>query len=106
MLLHAGRNGQRLLRPETAAEAIRPRSEGIDLVKTTYTRWAAGFTLSADGHYGPNPRTFGHSGWGGTFVLADPDRDFVIAYTMNRMSDLFDADPRRKGMIQAIYDNV
>jgi CubicO group peptidase (beta-lactamase class C family) len=91
---------------EVIAQATRPWSEGIDLVKGIYSRWGAGFMINADGLYGPNQETFYHTGWGGSFALADPVAGLAMAYTMNRMGDLFDSDPRRTGLVKAVYDTL
>ncbi|MDB5480876.1 MAG: Penicillin-binding protein beta-lactamase class [Caulobacteraceae bacterium] len=95
-----------LARREAIALATRPWSEGIDLVKGIYSRWGAGFMINADGLYGPHQETFYHTGWGGSFALADPVADLAMAYTMNRMGDLFDRDPRRTGLVKAVYASL
>jgi CubicO group peptidase (beta-lactamase class C family) len=40
---------------------------------------------------------------GGSFGFADPVADIAFAYTMNRMSDQFELDPRRRGLADAVY---
>jgi CubicO group peptidase (beta-lactamase class C family) len=96
-------NGKRLVRPEVIAVATRVRAEGMDQVKNVHVRWAAGFSVN-DGLYGPNPDTFFHAGMGGTFSLGDPVADISMSYTPNRLGDLFERDPRRRGLVTAVYN--
>jgi CubicO group peptidase (beta-lactamase class C family) len=103
LLLRPGPDGKMLVRKDTLAQAVRCRFEGIDIVKGSFTRWSAGFWLNPGNLYGPNLEAFGHSGWGGSFGFADPVADLAVAYTMNRMSDQFELDPRRRGLIDAVY---
>jgi CubicO group peptidase (beta-lactamase class C family) len=103
LLIHPRADGRRLVSPETLAQATACRFDGDDLVKGVYTRWSAGFWLNQNGLYGPNLESFGHSGWGGSFAFADPVAGLAVAYTMNRMSDQFELDPRRRGLIDAAY---
>ena len=103
LVLGHPRNGKRLARPEVIAEATRVRVEGIDQVKKVFARWAAGFAVN-EGLYGPNPDTFFHAGLGGTFSLGDPVADISISYTPNRLGELFERDPRRRGLVTAVYN--
>jgi CubicO group peptidase (beta-lactamase class C family) len=95
-------HGKVLASPEALAEATRVRAEGMDQVKSAPSRWSAGFSLN-DGLYGPNRDTFYHAGMGGTFSLGDPAADLTISYTPNRLGDLFEREPRRRGLVDAVY---
>lgn len=55
------------------------------------------------GSYGPNPRAFGHDGYGGSFGLADPEARLSIGYVMNRMGSQIADDPRKMALIDAVY---
>jgi CubicO group peptidase (beta-lactamase class C family) len=103
LLLPGRLDGKRLASPATLGLATRCRFAGTDVVKGVFTRWGAGYWLNPGELYGPNLEAFGHSGWGGSFGFADPVAGLAFAYTMNRMSDRFDADPRRKSLINAVY---
>jgi CubicO group peptidase (beta-lactamase class C family) len=103
LLLRPGVGGKRLTSAATVRLASQCRFAGTDLVKGIFQRWSAGYWLNPGEIYGPNLETFGHSGWGGSFGFADPVADLAFAYTMNRMSDRFDADPRRRALVNAIY---
>jgi len=93
----------RLLGDAALRAATRTRIEGVDLVMGTPARWGAGFLLNSDGLYGPGPNSFGHSGWGGSFAFADPDRGIAVSYTMNAMTEALQGDPRAAALIEAIY---
>jgi CubicO group peptidase (beta-lactamase class C family) len=103
LVLGHSKEGKRLGTPEVMAQARRVRIEGVDQVKNSQARWAAGFAVN-EGLYGPNPDTFYHAGWGGTFTLGDPVADLTLSYTPNRMGDLYEREPRRRGLINAVYE--
>ena len=80
-----------------------------DMVLGFEVRRSLGFILSTAGgryEWGPNPRTFGHSGAGGSLGFADPDAGIGFGYVMNQMSAGLGADPRWKPMIDAVYASV
>jgi CubicO group peptidase (beta-lactamase class C family) len=106
LLLRPRADGKALVAKNAVAQATRCRFKGIDSVKGTFTRWSAGFWLNPGKLYGPNLEAFGHSGWGGSFGFADPIAEVAVAYTMNRMSDQFERDPRRRGLIDAVYASL
>lgn len=93
----------RLLSPKTLAAATRESIRGVDEVLGVPARWAAGFLLNTDGLYGPSPAAFGHSGWGGSFVMVDPGRRASLAYAMNRMGTDLVGDPRAVALVDAAY---
>ena len=97
-------DGRRILSPETIAQASRERIAGDDLVLPYRMSWGAGFMRNASlGIYGPNPQSFGHSGWGGSCAFADPERGIAAAYVMNRQSSLLLGDPRAQRLVNAAY---
>ncbi len=80
-----------------------------DMVLGFLVRRSLGFILSTPGdryEWGPNPRTFGHSGAGGSIGFADPDAEIGFGYVMNQMSAGLGADPRWKPMIDAVYGSL
>jgi len=103
LVLGHRRNGAVLARAEAMAEARRVRAEGLDQVKSSPSRWSAGFSIN-EGLYGPNRDTFFHAGMGGTFSLGDPVADVTMSYTPNRLGDLFEREPRRRGLVTALYE--
>jgi CubicO group peptidase (beta-lactamase class C family) len=88
--------------------------EGVDRMRTALSTrqdlmlgsrtWAAGVVLNSQGGYGPNPSTFGHSGWGGSFGCADPDRAIGIGYVHNQMGPDVTGDVRGISLCNAIYE--
>jgi CubicO group peptidase (beta-lactamase class C family) len=97
----------RLLSASMLQEATRLRYQGPDAVFNMETAWAAGFRLIDEKAYGAraSKSTFGHGGWGGSLVFADPDAKLGFAYVTNRMLGFDDGiDPRRQRLIEAVYD--
>lgn len=95
-----------LLSAEGVARCAVEYSYGPDEVLRLVTRFGPGFMLSqADGpgRFGPNPRSFGHPGLGGSIGFADPDAGLGFGYVMNRAGPeiLVGARPRR--LIDAVY---
>ena len=102
-------DGAPLLSPDGVEQAARHRITADDLVLGFEVRRALGFILSTPGgryEWGPNPRTFGHSGAGGSLAFADPDRQIGFGYVMNQMSAGLGADPRWKPMLDALYASL
>jgi len=95
--------GSLLLGAEALNAATLPRIVGMDAVLPIPARWGAGFLLNNDGLYGPSAAAFGHSGWGGSFAMADPATGVGIAYVMNRMGTGIVGDPRDQAIIAAVY---
>ena len=97
-------HGQEVLAPGAPAEASRARICGDDLVLPFDLCWGAGFLRNERLNiYGPGPNSFGHSGWGGSCVFADPDRRLSAAYVMNKQSVHLIGDPRPVRLIEALY---
>ena len=80
---------------------------GPDLVLRVPTRFGPGFMLSqpeGSGRFGPNLRSFGHPGMGGSLGFADPDLELGFAYVMNRAGAGILIDERARRLIDATYD--
>lgn len=101
-------DGHRVLSRE-AAERVREGQGGCrDLVLGAgfahETEVGLGLWLSGpNGSYGPNPRAFGHDGFGGSCGLADPDAGVSLGYVMNRMGPHIADDPRKTALVEALY---
>ncbi len=100
----ASLNGERLMSDETFHALTQRRTSGPDRVLPFEIDFAAGVMQNSDGLYGPNPHSFGHSGWGGSAALADPDINLSCAYVMNRQSNHLQGDPRGQRLFAALYD--
>jgi CubicO group peptidase (beta-lactamase class C family) len=101
-------DGAHLLRPAALDRAIRTHSEGRDLMFGFRSHFGLGFMLDSV-HLGiaPGSRSFGHTGAGGGFAFADPERRLGFAYTPNRphlQSRLLVAPAR--ALVRAIYASL
>jgi CubicO group peptidase (beta-lactamase class C family) len=102
--LAAGSGGP--LSPEAVARCTEEYSYGHDEVLRLTTRFGPGFMLSqpADpGRFGPNPRSFGHPGLGGSIGFADPDARVGFGYVMNRAASDILVGSRPRRLIDALY---
>lgn len=71
------------------------------------TQAGLGLWLSGpNGSYGPNPRAYGHDGFGGSCGLADPDAGIAMGYVMNRMGPNIADDPRKMALVRSVYAAV
>ncbi|MEU7115842.1 serine hydrolase domain-containing protein [Streptomyces sp. NPDC046182] len=105
-----GRYGEHRILSEQAAERVR-EGQGVcrDLVLGAGfahdTECALGLWLSGpNASYGPNPRAFGHDGFGGSCGLADPESGVSLGYVMNRMGPHIADDPRKTALTAAVYE--
>lgn len=92
-----------LVSPATLAKARAQQIRNTDLVLNIECDWAAGFLRNSSGVFGPVEATFGHTGWGGSFAVADPENGLTMAYVMNRMDANLRDDARAKALIAAVY---
>lgn len=100
-------DGVRLLGESTLARAIEEQSYARDLVLPFRMRWGLGFMLTSDTlPLGPNPRIFGHGGWGGSLACADLDARLGWAYVMNKMSPGTTGDMRAAAIVGALYGSL
>ncbi|WP_406450389.1 beta-lactamase family protein [Streptomyces sp. NBC_01622] len=101
-------DGHRVLSPEAAERVREGQGSCRDLVLGAgfahETEIGLGLWLSGpNGSYGPDPRAFGHDGFGGSCGLADPDAGVSLGYVMNRMGPHIADDPRKLALIDALY---
>jgi len=98
-------DGYRIVRPEAIERFYAEQSFGPDQVLMQMpTRFSMGFMLSQPGAmFGPNRKTFGHPGAGGSLGFADPQARVGFAYTMNQMANGLLIDPRASALIDAFY---
>jgi CubicO group peptidase (beta-lactamase class C family) len=69
-----------------------------------HSRFGLGFMLTQPMiPFGPNPRSFGHPGFGGSIAFADPDAKLGFAYTMNQLQTGLAGDARGFALIGALY---
>ncbi|MFI5472036.1 serine hydrolase domain-containing protein [Streptomyces cacaoi] len=109
--IFAGRGvygGRRVLSLEAAERVREGQGACRDLVLGAgfahETEIGLGLWLSGpNGSYGPNPRAFGHDGFGGSCGLADPEAGVSLGYVMNRMGPHIADDPRKTALVDALY---
>ena len=100
-------DGRTVLEPGVSAEMMAERIRGQDLVLPYTVAWGAGLLRNDPVMiYGPGRHTAGHSGWGGSCLMADPERRLSAAYVMNRQSGWLIGDPRSRRLIEAIYEGL
>ena len=95
--------GSELIRVVDNGHGIHPD----DLILALTMRWGLGFMLtSPEVPLGPNPRTFGHGGWGGSLGVADLDARVSWSYVMNKMSPGTTGDSRAAGILASLYASL
>ena len=57
-------------------------------------------------YMGPNMRSFGHHGLGGSIGFCDPDAGIGFAYCCNKMHAVGTNGPRARRLIDALYDSL
>ena len=98
-------DGTPVLGREQIARANSEQAVGSDAVLAPlHTRFGLGFMMTQPMiPFGPNPRSFGHPGAGGSIAFADPDARLGFAYTMNQMQTGLGGDARGFALIGALY---
>jgi len=97
-------DGLRVLSESTLEAMSAIACDRTDLMLGFNPQWGMGVIHNLIGAYGANPRTYGHSGWGGSFGCADPDGRIAIGYAMNQMGSELVGDPRGAGLAATIYE--
>lgn len=91
---------------QTREALFKVRSVRQDALLQSPMPWCAGLVRNQTGLYGPVENVYGHSGWGGSFVCADPDNGLSFAYVCNRMGADLVGDPRARALCAAVYHCV
>ena len=98
---------ERLISAKTLQAARASNGRHTDVVLGFPLEFGLGFGLSGpEGHFGPNEAAFGHDGFGGSAVGADPEAGVAFAYVMNRMGMNLVDDPRKMALIDAVYRSL
>ena len=85
-------------------EATTEQVAGDDMVLGRPSRFGIGFQLTqAERPLGPNPRSYGHFGAGGSLGFCDPDAGLAFGYAINTMGPRWQ-NPRNGALIEACYD--
>jgi CubicO group peptidase (beta-lactamase class C family) len=100
-------DGVRVMSNEQIAQCSIEQSNGPDALLILNTRFSLGFMMSQPGaSLGPNPKSFGHPGAGGSLGYADPEAKIGFGYTMNKMQTSLLIDPRATALIDAVYASL
>lgn len=100
-------DGREILSPAMVGELARERIRGQDLVLPFVMSWGAGVMRNeTEKPWGPALQSFGHSGWGGSCAVADPERRLGLAYAMNKQGTKLMGDERPKRLIEAVYASL
>jgi CubicO group peptidase (beta-lactamase class C family) len=101
-------DGFHVLTQASIDRALEQHSDGPDAVLPLHTCFGLGFMRSTPHErLGPNARSFGHGGMGGSMAFADPDARIGFGYTMNEMHmGLWLIDPRAAALIEAVYASL
>ncbi|MEW1656037.1 serine hydrolase domain-containing protein [Streptomyces sp. NPDC093707] len=113
--VYAALAGGGLVRPATleAMRSSQSRPGEVDLTLGGFApegsaaayRWGLGYMLNDRGQAGPNRRTLGHGGAGGSYAFADPENGLAYAYVMNRFGGgTSGEDPRSRALVAAVYE--
>ncbi len=100
-------DGVRVMSKDEVAKCSIEQSNGPDEVLILNTRFSQGFMMSQPGAaLGPNAKSFGHPGAGGSLGYADPEAKIGFGYTMNKMQASLLIDPRATALIDAVYASM
>ena len=100
-------DGVRVMSKDEIAKCSIEQSNGPDAVLTINTRFSQGFMMSQPGgELGPNAKSFGHPGAGGSLGYADSEAKIGFGYTMNKMQAGLLIDPRATALIDAVYASM
>jgi len=100
-------DGVRVMSKEQVAKCSIEQSNGPDALLVINTRFSLGFMMSQPGaSLGPNAKSFGHPGAGGSLGYADPEAKIGFGYTMNKMHASLLIDPRATALIDAVYASM
>jgi CubicO group peptidase (beta-lactamase class C family) len=101
-----GGPAQPILDADQVAKASELQTSGPDKCLMFETTFGLGFFVaSLFAPYG-GPKSFGHTGAGGSVGFTDPENGIGFGYTMNKMAMGLNGDPRSGGLIQATYDAI
>jgi CubicO group peptidase (beta-lactamase class C family) len=95
-------DGVRLFDDATRELVATPVTTGPDKCLMVETKFSMGFATPDGLQALGGPRSFGHSGAGGSLGYADPDLGIGYGYVMNHMTASLIGDPRTRGLSDAV----
>ncbi len=101
-------DGVRLMSKDSIERMITEQHNQIEQLQDRPYHQALGVLLNtAEAVYmGPNPRSFGHHGIGGSIGFCDPDGRIAFSYACNKMHSVGDNGPRARRLIDAVYASL
>ncbi|HWK43056.1 MAG TPA: serine hydrolase domain-containing protein [Croceibacterium sp.] len=98
-------DGVSLLSKDRLEAMIVEQHNQIELLQDRPYHQALGVLLNTPAavYMGPNPRSFGHHGLGGSIGFGDPDARLGFSYCCNQMHAVGDNGPRARRLIDAVY---
>ncbi|MCB5425484.1 beta-lactamase family protein [Altererythrobacter sp. CC-YST694] len=101
-------DGVSLLSKEALEAMLVEQHNQIELLQDRPYHQALGVLLNTPEavYMGPNPRSFGHHGLGGSIGFGDPDAKLGFSYCCNQMHSVGDNGPRARRLIDAVYATI
>jgi CubicO group peptidase (beta-lactamase class C family) len=98
-------NAVTLMSLEGLERMITEQHNQIELMQERPYHQALGVLLNTPQavYMGPNPRSFGHHGIGGSIGFGDPDARIGFSYSCNKLHSVGDNGPRARRLIDALY---
>lgn len=98
-------DGVTIMTPETLGDMITEQHHQYEQMQQRHYHQGRGILLNTEEAVwmGPNPRSFGHHGFGGSIGFGDPDARIGFAYACNKMHARGDNGPRARRIIEALY---
>jgi CubicO group peptidase (beta-lactamase class C family) len=104
-VVNGGLNGATLMSREGMERMITEQHNQIEQLQERPYHQALGVLLNTPVavYMGPNPRSFGHHGIGGSIGFGDPDAKIGFSYACNKMHAVGDNGPRARRLIDGLY---
>jgi CubicO group peptidase (beta-lactamase class C family) len=101
-------DGVSLLSKDRLEAMLVEQHNQIELLQDRPYHQALGVLLNTPAavYMGPNPRSFGHHGLGGSIGFGDPDAKLGFSYCCNQMHAVGDNGPRARRLIEALYSII
>jgi CubicO group peptidase (beta-lactamase class C family) len=98
-------DGVRLASRASIEAMIQEQHNQVEIMQQRPYRQALGILLNTPAavFMGPNPRSFGHHGLGGSIGFGDPDARIGFSYCCNKMHSVGTNGPRAARLIEAVY---
>ena len=98
-------DGVKLMSRDTIEAMITEQHNQIEALQDRPYHQALGVLLNTPEavYMGPNPRSFGHHGIGGSIGFCDPDAGIGFSYACNKMHAVGTNGPRAARLIDALY---